>query len=244
MKNLLLLLVLFSKLVIAQVGIGTTTPDESSILEVSSSTKGLLTPRMTETQKNAIDDPATGLLIYQLDVQDGFWYFDGIQWLFLGGESNKIKVGDYYMGGIVFYVEPSGLHGLVISLKDQGSLAWGSRGNLRGALSAGLYGGLNNTLQAKNLSMQKSCLNYMSSDGYGGWYLPSIRELAKVNLNKVIVNTAITNNGGDSISNTLYWSSTESQGDPTKARAYEFQNNQAVNQDKNSTLKYRAIKRF
>jgi len=48
----------------AQVGIGTTTPDESSILDVSSNSKGVLIPRMTEINRDLITNPAQGLMIY------------------------------------------------------------------------------------------------------------------------------------------------------------------------------------
>ncbi len=51
----------------AQVGIGITTPDASSVLDVSSTTKGLLAPRMTTAQRDAITSPATGLQIYNTD---------------------------------------------------------------------------------------------------------------------------------------------------------------------------------
>jgi hypothetical protein len=50
----------------AQVGIGTTTPDSSAQLDVSSSQKGFLVPRMTTTQRNNITNPANGLLIYNI----------------------------------------------------------------------------------------------------------------------------------------------------------------------------------
>ena len=46
-------------------GIGTTTPDASSLLEIKSTTKGLLISRMTLVQRNAIVSPAPGLMIYQ-----------------------------------------------------------------------------------------------------------------------------------------------------------------------------------
>lgn len=62
------------------VGIGTTTPDASSILELNSTTLGFLVPRMTDAQKTAISSPATGLLIYQTDLPNGFWYYDGTMW--------------------------------------------------------------------------------------------------------------------------------------------------------------------
>lgn len=48
----------------AQVGIGTVTPEASSQLDVSSTTKGLLPPRMTTTQRDAISSPASGLVIF------------------------------------------------------------------------------------------------------------------------------------------------------------------------------------
>jgi hypothetical protein len=51
----------------AQVGIGTTTPDASAALEIESTTKGFLPPRMTLAQINAIATPAEGLMVYCLD---------------------------------------------------------------------------------------------------------------------------------------------------------------------------------
>jgi hypothetical protein len=51
------------------VGIGTTTPDNSSILDVSSSSQGLLLPRLTTAQRNAIVSPAQSLLIYNITTK-------------------------------------------------------------------------------------------------------------------------------------------------------------------------------
>ena len=66
----------------AQVGIGVPTAniDASAQLEVASTNKGFLAPRMTETQKNAITSPAAGLLVYQTDGTTGFYYYDGSAW--------------------------------------------------------------------------------------------------------------------------------------------------------------------
>lgn len=52
-------------------------PDNSAMLDITSNNRGLLIPRMTEAQKNAIVQPATGLLIYQTDLDSGFYYNQG-----------------------------------------------------------------------------------------------------------------------------------------------------------------------
>ncbi|HEX5151342.1 MAG TPA: tail fiber domain-containing protein [Parafilimonas sp.] len=62
-------------------GIGTLTPDASSLLEIKSTSKGLLIPRMTKTQRNLIATPATGLMIYQTNSTPGFYYYDGSKWV-------------------------------------------------------------------------------------------------------------------------------------------------------------------
>jgi len=66
----------------AQVGIGVPTADinASAQLEVSSTSKGFLAPRMTQAQKNNISSPAAGLLVFQTDAPIGFYYFDGSVW--------------------------------------------------------------------------------------------------------------------------------------------------------------------
>jgi len=60
------------------------TPDASSIVDIQSTTKGLLIPRMTETQRDAITSPATGLQIFQTDVSLGLKYYTGASWVPVG----------------------------------------------------------------------------------------------------------------------------------------------------------------
>lgn len=48
----------------------------SAMLDITSTTSGMLIPRMTAAQKTAIASPANGLLIYQTDAPMGFWYYD------------------------------------------------------------------------------------------------------------------------------------------------------------------------
>lgn len=63
-KNLFYTTLLFSGLVNAQIGIGTLTPDASALLDLSSTSKGLLMPRMTSEQQTELLSPAVGLTIY------------------------------------------------------------------------------------------------------------------------------------------------------------------------------------
>jgi len=63
--------------VAGQVGIGTNNPDPSAALDVSSESKGLLVPHMTQSQRLNISQPATGLLVYQTDGAAGFYYNTG-----------------------------------------------------------------------------------------------------------------------------------------------------------------------
>ncbi|MDA9339711.1 hypothetical protein N9Q68_01935 [Polaribacter sp.] len=62
----------------AQVGVGTITPDASAALDIESTTKGFLPPRMTNVQMNAIPSPAEGLLVYCTDcIEKGYYYYEG-----------------------------------------------------------------------------------------------------------------------------------------------------------------------
>ncbi|MBP9793129.1 MAG: tail fiber domain-containing protein [Flavobacterium sp.] len=79
-KTLLIVLFFITSIVTAQIGIGTVTPNSSAMLDITSTTKGLLIPRMTQAQKTAIATPATGLLIYQTDGVAGFYFYNGASW--------------------------------------------------------------------------------------------------------------------------------------------------------------------
>ncbi len=63
------------------VGIGTNSPHPTALLELYSTSKGLLIPRMTQAERDAISSPATGLLIYQTDNNPGFYYWNGTAWI-------------------------------------------------------------------------------------------------------------------------------------------------------------------
>lgn len=72
----------------AQVAINSTgaAPKSSAMLDISSTTKGLLIPSMTLAQRNLIASPATGLLIFQTDATSGFYYYNGTSWQSINGQ--------------------------------------------------------------------------------------------------------------------------------------------------------------
>ena len=69
------------------VGINNPTPNPKALLDLTSIDKGLLAPRMTQTQRTAMfpvaDATAKGMLVYQTDNVQGFYYYDGAAWQFM-----------------------------------------------------------------------------------------------------------------------------------------------------------------
>ena len=101
----------------AQVGIGNTNPDPSAILDLTSSTKGLLAPRMIQSERLNIENlytPAEGLLVYQIPSSTdtfpaGFYYWDGSSWKsFVGGSADN----DWIISGNDIYNANTGNVGL------------------------------------------------------------------------------------------------------------------------------------
>lgn len=105
MKNLHIKIALFSFMMLsiidtqAQVGINTdgSQPDNSAMLDIKSTTRGILIPRMTQAQRDAITNPVNGLLIYQTD-DESFYYYNGSAWnsISAGGTDNDwTKAGHF-----------------------------------------------------------------------------------------------------------------------------------------------------
>jgi hypothetical protein len=122
-----------------------------------------------------------------------------------------LSIGDTYQGGIIFYLDASGCHGLIAAPGDQStSAAWwnGSYMDTR-AYGSGLFEGKYNTKminlqQGGTTSAAAICANY----GDGKWYLPSIEELNLMYENIGQGNALGLGNIGGFV-NAYYWSSTE-----------------------------------
>jgi uncharacterized protein (TIGR02145 family) len=107
MKTKILILITFVFLCLstatAQVGIGTETPNASAVLDLTSTTQGLLPPRMTADQRNAIASPAQGLMIYCTNCgTDGeLQVYNGTNWTNLvGGATAPLLVTNPITGKV------------------------------------------------------------------------------------------------------------------------------------------------
>jgi hypothetical protein len=118
-KSLFGLLLFFAvQPALAQIGIDNANPDASAILDLTSTSKGLLAPRMTQTERNAISNPATGLLIYQTNATPGFYVYDGTAWIKIlnAGDASTYTAGQglALMGGAFSLAPQSATTGQVL----------------------------------------------------------------------------------------------------------------------------------
>lgn len=114
----------------SQIGIGTTTPNGSAMLDVTSTTAGVLIPRMTQAQKNTIATPATGLLIYQTDGITGFWYFNGTLWINLSSSSDWNLIGNTGTNPLTNFIGTTDLTDFVTRTNNQERMRISSTGNM------------------------------------------------------------------------------------------------------------------
>lgn len=147
-RNLLCiaLLVYFNNMLAQNVAINNdgNMPHASAMLDVKSTSKGLLIPRMTTLQRSAISSPAVGLLVYDTDA-GSFFYYNGMEWGAVSGNSNGWKVnGNSGTDPSTNFVGTSDNQSLLFKVNSQphgwlqvnGSIFWGrSAGNSNTAYS-------------------------------------------------------------------------------------------------------------
>ncbi len=141
-----------------------------------------------------------------------------------GGGGTTYSVGDFAQGGVVFWVDETGQHGLVCAKDDQNTgVRWyaGTYGYTQ-AKGDGPYAGEANTsiIIAAQVAIgddgstyaARICNELQITEGgktYGDWYLPSKEELDLMYQNKAIIDATAGANGGSGFASAYYWSSTE-----------------------------------
>jgi len=189
-------------LVEGTVGIGTNAPSSSAALDVSSTTKGFLPPRMTNAQILAIT-PVAGLIIYNTTNNVPI-YYNGTEWVKMDGTS-FLYISKPYQGGIIAYIDGTGLHGLIAAPGDQSSgIQWYNGTDILCGTNVAYGTGQANTTeivadQGAGSYAAQIC-NDLVLGGYSDWYLPSKDEL-------YLLTQAQTEIGLSE--NNRYWSSSE-----------------------------------
>ena len=268
-KITLIVLMLFTALSYAQVGINIATPHTSSALDITSTTAGFLPPRMTALQRAEIVNPALGLMVFCTNCASGDGelqvnYASGWKNAAGGDITDPPAIGDYRDGGIVFYIAspPADLDGdgdldtgLVCAIVDQSSsIRWILGGNTQttenGGTSASIGQGQTNTTAMMSQvgytgGAAKVCNDYtITVNGiiYNDWFLPSKDELNQIYTNKATINTTAAANSGSSFSTSYYWSSTEY--DSSGAWEQNFFNGNQYEYYKYDTHDVRAVRAF
>lgn len=132
-------------------------------------------------------------------------------------ECDKLKIGSSYQGGIVFYIDKSGKHGLICAKKDLPEACWGTKIDIKTKKELGtgiensriivneastVMGGFLGLTRKQLLTAARLCLE-LDSNGYNDWYLPSLKELELM-----YKNLHLKKKGG--FRTFRYWSSTTS----------------------------------
>ncbi len=153
-------------------------------------------------------------------------------------QEEQHKIGEHYGGGIVFYVDSTGQHGLIASPADQKKAKWYN--GVYGATNAsGTAVGTGKANTAAIVSTQESgsyaaiICGQLKINGFNDWFLPSKDELNLLYLQKAVV-------GG--FGNPFYWCSTEYNSQ--YAWAQNFNNGFQNYGNKNSAPASRAIRAF
>jgi hypothetical protein len=250
-----LVVILLTANTYAQVVIGTINPDGSAALDITSTTKGLLPPRMTTGERNLITSAAKGLIVFNttlntLQINEGD--ATTVNWVSLSSTSATYSIGDVVNGGVVFWLDSTGQHGLVVALSDVAtSVKWGCfntdlpnvpnvtyNGGVAVGLGAEIGDGFNNTndilqdcpaapaaLAARSLGAQ--------------WFLPSAKELNQMYINKTTLEAV---SGFTAFAHGFYWSST--QDDDIIAWAQNFGNGTQNDNYKDDRSNVRAVRAF
>lgn len=160
-------------------------------------------PSLTIGQRDSLIKPEEGMVIFNTTIKRP-QYYDGESWF---GFHNDHFIGERFGGGVVFFVDNTGKHGLVAATSDQSSGAkWGYFENQLGANIKSVGGGKLNTekiaLASKDNQIAGMLCSELILNGYDDWYLPSLDEL-----NLMYINLKESKIG--KLTNNLYWSSSE-----------------------------------
>ena len=163
-----------------------------------------------------------------------------------------LSPGQFFAGGIVFFVDASGAHGLVVSLDDiDNSAKWGLEGTELDIYNSSWNGALNTSEIVSALNNSKVsnsaahiCSEY-ESNGYSDWYLPSPDEMRLLLDKLYVINKQLSLDKDKSsigLSKSSYW--TSEQKSSNLSYTVDFEKGIIDFENKSENLKVRAIRSF
>ena len=167
--------------------------------------------------------------------------------LSLMSANSTYTIGDFAQGGVVFWVNPSGTHGKVVSIYDVGRTRWSNISGLIGPSAQSNINGAGNTVAiimqtGHTSSAARHCAD-LGDGGFDDWYLPSKDELNDVYSNRVAITITALANGGEGFVPDYYWTSTEENGSDAFQQDFEA-GGQGGDDKGSSTGTIRAIRAF
>jgi hypothetical protein len=194
----------------SQVAINTngSPPNPAAMLDIQSTNKGLLLPRIDFNDR---PDPApAGLMIFVTANgpfgNNALYISNGVGWSMLA--TANYTLGQFAGGGMVFYVDPTGYHGLISAMTDQSTYTlWGCDSTLigPGAEHTELGTGDTNTMAilagCSEPGIAAKVCDTLTLSGYSDWYLPSRDEMDSMYVHRDMI--------GGFNPNGWYWTSTE-----------------------------------
>lgn len=240
----------------------TTTVSESAALEVKSTSKGLLPPRMNANQRNAISNPKVGLMLYCLDCgpYGELNIYNGSFWSTLTGDTAALPDYNLYdtgsFGGIIFYINPNastdGWKYLELYPQKFASEKWQNDSSVNNApyffsiptISAFGGGKFNKQLMQGHSPIAEN----QSIPNPEIWYVPSLIELEKIYSRVAGILQALGQNAGsNSIFHTgqfwnNFWTSTEM--DANNAYRVNFNGGGTHTSTKNATMPFLLITKY
>jgi hypothetical protein len=151
-----------------------------------------------------------------------------------GNDDELVDIGEFALGGIVFYIYQSGdlgyvegwQTGLVVALSNENNAPFGCSKIAIRTTSKAIGTGAANTLNiAEKCRMAGAISDYplpvgaavicedLVREGYDDWFLPSLYEYQQMYINKAAINSGAIANGGSSLTNTNHWTSSEELND-------------------------------
>ena len=152
-----------------------------------------------------------------------------------------VTIGQTYEGGIVFYVDGTGQHGLIAAPNDQGTVNWGCEGTFVSGTSTAVGTGMANTNAIVSKCSVSGIAARICSDlvlnGKSDWYLPSKDELNLIHQNLYLQNTG-------NLQMNRYWSSSEYNGQFAWCQFFNLNLNQLYYDKDLIAYPIRAIRSF